>query len=135
MRSVIQRNAGLIRDLRARIDQSFKGRSVDEEHFSLWKKACDDFHSKYDSLAFPGGYENALRKISNGDSATIETAIVFIEERPYFFRSQYMRTRLTRLLKRCALSDDQRKRLIASASSRNTADQAHVAENQDAQSG
>jgi hypothetical protein len=127
MRSLIHRNAGLIRDLHSRIHQSFKEKSIDETHYLLWKKACADFHSKYDSLAFPGGYENAIQKISDGDSATIETALIFIEERPYFFRSQYMRTKLIRLLKRCDLNEDQMKRLLKSTSSQNTAEQGAAA--------
>ncbi len=62
-------------------------------------------------LAFPGGYEEGLQKIQAGDSNAIENALAFLEVKPYFFRSQYIRTKLIRLLKHAALSGQQEERL------------------------
>lgn len=41
---------------------------------------------------------------------TAETAILFLELHPYFFRSQYIATSLTRLLKKVQLGSDLRER-------------------------
>lgn len=76
-----------------------------------WSRACDDFHKQFDGLAFPGGYDAGLKKIREGDARAIEDALAFLEVRPYFFRSQYIRTKLTRLLKRATLSSRQAERL------------------------
>lgn len=66
---------------------------------------------RFDKLAFPGGYTRALKLLASEDGATIEAALQFIEIRPYFFRSQYIRTKLLRMLKRIPLSQRQLERL------------------------
>ena len=63
--------------------------------------------------ALPGGYEAGLEKIQAGDVRAIEDALAFLEVRPYFFRSQYMRTKLTRLLKHAPLTALQTERFQA----------------------
>ncbi|MFC4994658.1 hypothetical protein [Rubritalea tangerina] len=106
MRALIKKNAQEIRCLHGRIHETF----AEQPHGTAHKEACSDFHSKYDSLAFPGGYELGLRKIIEGDSAALESALLFLEVQPYFFRSQYIRTKLIRLLKRADLSKSQKTR-------------------------
>jgi hypothetical protein len=107
---VIQENAKRVTELHDRIHETFKRRDASLEARAEWSRACDEFHSQYDALAFPGGYEAGLKKIQGGDARAIEDALAFLEIRPYFFRSQYMRTKLIRLLKHARLSVHQTER-------------------------
>jgi hypothetical protein len=109
-RCVIQKNAKRVTELHDRIHETFKLRDTSPEARAEWSRACDEFHSQYDALAFPGGYEAGLQKIQTGDARAIEDALAFLEVRPYFFRSQYIRTKLTRLLKHAELTTRQTER-------------------------
>jgi hypothetical protein len=109
-RGDIAANAKRITELREHIHETFAHRSTSREAWIEWERACADFRSQYDSLAFPGGYAAGLRKIQAGDAFAIEDAIAFLELRPYFFRSQYLMTKLTRLLKHVPLSAQQAER-------------------------
>lgn len=60
---------------------------------------------RYAALAFPCDYDEALKKISQGDPQSVEYALCFVEVRPYFFRSGYMYKDLIRKLKNAPLSD------------------------------
>ena len=107
----IMENAEELRRLHARIKETLPLRSKDAAHHDAWKQACALFHSSYDRLAFPGGYEGALQRILAGDADTMEAAICFLECRPYFFRSGYMFQQILRKAKRSPLSKDQYARL------------------------
>ena len=109
-RYVIQQNAKRVAELHERIHETFKRRDNSPEARAEWSRACEEFHSRYDALAFPGGYASGLAKIREGDSGAIDDALAFLEIRPYFFRSQYIRTKLTRLLKHADLSSRQAER-------------------------
>ena len=109
-RCVIQKNAKRVTELHDRIHEAFKLRDTSPEAHAEWSRACVEFHSKYDALAFPGGYGAGLQRIQAGDAHAIEDALAFLEVRPYFFRSQYIRTKLTRLLKRALLTTRQAER-------------------------
>ncbi|MFP5382346.1 MAG: hypothetical protein ACLGG4_08780, partial [Gammaproteobacteria bacterium] len=67
--------------------------------------------ARYDELSFPGGYSTAFERIFSGDVEAIETALCFLECRPYFFRSGYMWKEISRKLKRAPLSEQQAERL------------------------
>jgi hypothetical protein len=118
-RCVVQENAKRITELHDRIYETFKLRATSPEARDEWSRACQAFHSQYDALAFPGGYEAGLRKLQAGDVDAIEDALAFVEVRPYFFRSQYMRTKLTRLLKHAQLSARQAERFQKALQSAN----------------
>jgi len=60
---------------------------------------------------FPGGYAKFFEQIQAGDGSAIEFALVFVEVQPYYFRSQYHRTRLIRMLKHARLSSAQADRI------------------------
>jgi hypothetical protein len=106
---VIKASAHRIRELHEHVHETLRARHTPAGR-KAWEAACAEFRAQYDSPAFPGGYEAGLRRIQDGDAEAIEAALVFLELRPYFFRSQYMRKKLHRLLKHAALTSDQAKR-------------------------
>jgi hypothetical protein len=108
----IQRNAERIAEMRSRIHELSERRN-DPESRRAWQQVCAEFHATYDSLAFPGGYRTALDRLGCGDSETIDAALAFLELRPYFFQSGYMRETLMRRLKHVPMSDKQSKRFEA----------------------
>jgi hypothetical protein len=110
-RSLIERNAEECKRLQARIHETFTSREKNEHKRREWELACREFHAKYDSLAFPGGYSGAFERMAQGDQATIEAALAFIELRPYFFRSGYMYWQLIPKLKKAPLNFRQKERL------------------------
>jgi hypothetical protein len=109
----IRENAAEIVRLHSRIHETLADRAKSPEKRLKWEQACAEFHSRYDRLAFPGGYAGALGRISSGDTGTIEAAICFLECRPYFFRSGYMFKDILRRCRRAPLSKEQAERLGA----------------------
>jgi hypothetical protein len=78
------------------------------------QKPGPKFLTEYGKLVdrmFPGGYAKTFEKIQAGDGSAVEFGLVFVEVQPYFFRSQYYRTRLIRMLKHAPLSSLQAERL------------------------
>lgn len=100
----IKVNACEIRRLHAQIHETVKQRNQSPELMQAWEKACNVFYENYSKLAFPGGFHGAFERILDGDVATIEAAICFLEVRPYFFRSGYMFKDIIRKLKRADLT-------------------------------
>jgi hypothetical protein len=103
-------NAEEVRRLHARINETYQNRGKTPGATEQWKRACEEFHARYDALAFPGGYDTAVERIAQGDPEAIEAALCFVELRPYFFRSGYMFKTLMRKLKRAPLDAKQSKR-------------------------
>ena len=101
--SVIKEGEKRINLLRSRIHKTFKNRDKNEHKYREWQSACKEFHSTYDALAFPGGFEGAYERILSGEPQAIEAGLCFIEVRPYFFRSGYMYKDLLRKLARAPL--------------------------------
>lgn len=118
MRHAIEHGAAELRRLKGAIDDAFARRTEDQEAFESWRAACAEFHARYDALAFPGGLARAFERLTAGDPVAAETAITFVELRPYFFRSQYHATKLIRLLKRLRLRADLQSRLDAALAKR-----------------
>ena len=72
------------------------------------------FLAEYEKLVdclFPGGYAKVFEQIQAGDASAIEFGLVFVEVQPYYFRSQYHRTALIRMLKHARVSSLQAERL------------------------
>ncbi len=113
IKETIARNAADIVRLHQRMHEALDLLDGSEERAEQWKQAAAEFHSRYDQLAFPGGYADALDRISAGDPNTIEAAICFLELRPYFFRSGYMFKDILRKCKHASLSESQAARLAA----------------------
>jgi len=105
-------NAKEIERLRARIDEAVTVRDKGPKEKATWEAACWEFHARYDALAFPGGYTDALDRIVSGDAAAIEAALCFLELRPRFFRSGYMYKDILRKTMRAQLSESQASRLL-----------------------
>ena len=115
IKNVMLLNAEQLRALRARVKETSKNRSSDEGsvQWQRWRDAGQEFHLRYDSLAFPGGLSVQWPKLIAGDPGTIDVALCFLECRPYYFRSGYHWSRILRRLKRASLSHKQAARLQA----------------------
>lgn len=105
------RNAEEITQLQNRIHETVEHRHENDQKLGEWQRACTEFHSKYDDLAFPGGLEGAYDRILSGDVEAIEAALCFLECRPFFFRSGYMFKDILRKTKRAPLDEGQSDRL------------------------
>ena len=109
-RQILEGTAEIVR-LKARIKETLRERGNSPAKRRDWEQACAEFHQHYTGLAFPGGYDGALGRISSGDPETMEAAICFLECRPYFFRSGYMFKDILRRCRRAPLSSNQAARL------------------------
>ncbi len=105
MQSLIEFNAATLRKLHEAVGETFSHRSEGPEAYAAWERACREFHARWDELAFPGGLRSGLRRIEAGDLQAIETAIRYLELRPFYFRAQYTREVFTRLIKRQPLPE------------------------------
>ncbi len=101
-----------IRKLHSRIHETLKGRGTPKGR-EVWSEACAEFHARYDDLAFPGGYDTGLQRVKESEPQAVEAALVFLELRPYFFRSGYMRETLMRRLKHVTMSAQQAERFAS----------------------
>lgn len=111
MHRLIQHNAAEIRRLHAQVHATCAHRGESAAARELWQQAAAEFHRCYDALALPGGLSAGLQALSAGEPSAIEAALSFLEAHPYFFRSQYIATKLCRLLKRMELSGGSAQRL------------------------
>tara|TARA_R110000868_G_scaffold217433_3_gene467523 strand:- start:5 stop:406 length:402 start_codon:yes stop_codon:yes gene_type:complete len=110
MKREIEENAEIIRRLHARIKETYKARDLSPLKRREWELACKEFHTRYEVLSFPCNYTEALHKIKDGDQFSVESALCFVELRPYFFRSGYMYRDLIRKLKSAHLVGSHRER-------------------------
>lgn len=94
-----------IRRLHARIHEKYRDREKSDRARQEWRAAGHEFHSRYSELAFPGGLECVFDRIREGDETTIETALIWLEVRPYFFRSGYHYKDILRSLRRAPKCD------------------------------
>jgi len=111
LKASILANAQEIQRLTAHVQETSKLRDRSPEDHRNWQRACEAFHSNYDALAFPGGYADALERIASSQPEAVESALCFLEARPYFFRSGYMFKDILRKTKRAALTEQQTARL------------------------
>lgn len=103
LRRQIRANAQEIARLQARVDAAFAQRETHGPQ--AWRDACDEFDARYDSLAFPGGYDDdLLKRLASGERNTVEAALCFLEVRPHFFRSGYMWKDILRMAKRAPMN-------------------------------
>jgi hypothetical protein len=101
-------------DARLRVNEAFKAglRSRDP---AAYQEMLHAFHVAI-GKAWPGADDKDDRfteKIREGDAETIETAIIFLEADPYFFRSGYLKQVILRRLKQAPLTRQQKAKLQA----------------------
>jgi len=113
IKKTIRDNAAEIVRLHTRIHETFALRELSSQSRIEWERACAEFHSGYDMLAFPGGCSGAYERIVSGDPEAMEAAICFLELRPYYFRSGYMFEDILRKCNRAPLSSEQAVRFEA----------------------
>jgi len=111
MDSSLDVNAARLRELHDAIHETVRTRNDSDEHRARWTEACARFHAEYDALAFPGGLTEGLSRLRAHDVGAIETAIHFLDDDPYFFRSGYIKAELLRRLKHAPLTKSQQQRL------------------------
>ena len=108
----IRHNAQEIARLHARIRETYALRATHGN--KPWEDACREMHARYDSLVFPGGYDDdLLKRLASGERNTVEAALCFLEVRPYFFRSGYLWKDLLRMAKRAPMNKQHAARLAA----------------------
>ena len=108
---LIEANAAEIKRLHALVHETARRRNDSPQARTAWQSACAEFHRRYDALAFPGGYAATLSGLVLGNQQVIDATLSFLEVRPYFFRSGYMRKVLLRKIKQVDLAPQQRDRL------------------------
>lgn len=111
MNNLLETNAEKLRTLHEEIRKTWIDRYLDKEHLQAWKSACQEFHSSFDRLAFPGGLNRALILLAKKDAEIIEQSVRFLEIDPFFFRSGYIKADIIRQLRNCQLTNDQKHRL------------------------
>jgi hypothetical protein len=75
-RQILENTTAIVR-LKARIKETLRDRGKSLAKRLEWEQACAEFHQRYAGLAFPGGYNGALERISSGDPEAMEAAICF----------------------------------------------------------
>ena len=70
---------------------------------NLWRLALD--------AAYPTGFWQDYQRLRAGDVTGLESAIVFLEADPIFFRSGYVKTKLMRYMKRSMMTPPRAARL------------------------
>lgn len=106
LRSIIVANAAKLREF----EKAYEAATAGTHHYyggpealEARQRTCQEFHDHYDALAFPGGLRSGLQSIEAGDLQAIETAILYLELRPFHVRAQFNREAFTKLIKRQTL--------------------------------
>jgi hypothetical protein len=111
IKEIIVSNAEEISRLHSAVHRTHDHRNDSKEAQQEWTRAAAEIRSRYEGLAFPGGYEGALQRIIEGDGFAMEAALCFLELRPFFFRSGYMFKDILRKCRKAPLSTSQSNRL------------------------
>src|ERR1700683_3609798 len=69
-RSQIQEGTARLRELNEAIHRTYVARR-DE-----WRRACTEFHRRFDELAYPGGLDRSLKELKTGDAFAIDLAVM-----------------------------------------------------------
>ena len=107
LRPMIAEHAERLRALHEAIHRAWRLKPHGAAHHA----ACRAFHVRFDALAFPGGLEAGRERLKRLDPSTVEVAVQFLEEDPWFHRSGYLKEEIVRRLKQAELTQTQRNRL------------------------
>jgi len=110
----IQQNSREINRMLAQINALVELRDTSPTLRAQWQAACQEFHSLYENLSFPGG-GSTLARVRCGDLDAVDAAVQFLLADPYHFRSGYLKERLWRWLARLPLSTGALNRLERAA--------------------
>ncbi len=114
LREIMIENAAEINRLYGRIKEAVRRRDQSDEARLEWSQACEEFHARYNSLCFPGGWDAGfVDRLRAGDRETVEAALCFLEVRPYFFRSGYHWKTLYQKCKRAPMTGEQAERFAS----------------------
>ncbi|HGM5880949.1 MAG: hypothetical protein KH046_15035 [Stenotrophomonas maltophilia] len=111
MERLIRANADEINRLRQVIRDTAGTRWRGPEQRALHAAACAEYQLRYDQLAFPGGYDQALKLLAEHDPGALDVVLTFLEVRPYFFRSGYMWKTLLKRVQRVPMGVKQQARM------------------------
>ncbi len=111
MEGLIRANADEINRLRQVIRDTAGTRWRGPEQMQRHAAACAEYSQRYEQLAFPGGYANALKQLAEQDPDTVDVVLTFLEVRPYFFRSGYMWKTLLKRVQRVPMGAKQQARM------------------------
>lgn len=111
LRAQLIENAAELNRLHQRIHETVKRREENAELREEWSQACAEFHTNYNQLCLPGGWDSGfLDRLLSGDPDAVEVALCFLEVRPYFFRSGYHWKVILQKCKRAPLTGEQAER-------------------------
>lgn len=110
----IKQDSHEINRMLAQINALVQVRDTSPAQRTQWQTACEEFHSRYEYLCFPGGGA-MLARVRAGDTDAIEAAVQFLLADPYHFRSGYLKERLWRWLASQPLSASAHNRLERAA--------------------
>jgi len=108
---LIQHNAKKICELHDMVHTTYRRMREGQDAKGEWHEACRRFHEDYDQLAFPGGITEGMRRLAEHELGAIESAVVFLEVDPFFFRSGYIKEDLLERLRWVPLDEDQKMHL------------------------
>ncbi len=97
---------------RALITETWRHRHESPAARALWLRAIASFRTAVE-LAYPPGFWELLEKLPSGDPGAIESAVLFLEADPWFFRSGYVKVAVIRKLKRLGLSPEVQEKIRA----------------------
>ena len=84
--------------------------SADPQTWDIHKATAERFWKALDA-AYPDGFWDDCEKLKAGNATGLESAVVFLEADPVFFRTGYLKTKLARHIKQAMLTPPYIKRL------------------------
>jgi hypothetical protein len=100
--------------LHQRIHETVRARDRSAEDHDRWKRACAEFHSRFDQLFYPGG-DASLDALKRHEPHAISQAIDFLDADPMHHRSGYTKEEVWRRLRHAPLGQRDKARLEAIA--------------------